>query len=187
MNRRSVLSAALGAVASLVVPRSARAEALASYRRHRNRLGPPAASRFTAARWVEIHHFDRLPNSYAAGLQELHRHVNAEPFRGYEPGEVLFLGAWGDRLAGGWRVRYRFAAAANRRGFEYAGIVYDKRGWECAYFQRGEASVQRIIVTAPCPPADFGRLLIGSWRQAEAVELIEPLHFLLSSPPAVRS
>jgi len=60
---------------------------------------------------------------------------NNDPFRGFDPGEVLFMGASGVRRGDGredlWEVTYRFAVSQNRSGFSVGGItVPAKLGWD---------------------------------------------------------
>ncbi|MEZ6057203.1 MAG: hypothetical protein R3C01_10915 [Planctomycetaceae bacterium] len=58
--------------------------------------------------------------------------VCSEPFRGFQPGEVLFLGASGSvRSQTDWELSYKFAASPNVEGLvvgEITGIT--KRGWD---------------------------------------------------------
>ncbi len=61
--------------------------------------------------------------------------VNADAFREYDPGEVLFLGAVGARRGRHrddlWEITFHFAASKNRTLLEVGGItVDDKLGWE---------------------------------------------------------
>jgi hypothetical protein len=60
---------------------------------------------------------------------------NNDPFRGFDPGEVLFLGATGIRRGDGrddlWEITYRFAVSQNRTAFTVGSIpVGGKLGWD---------------------------------------------------------
>jgi len=60
--------------------------------------------------------------------------TNLDSFRGFEPGEVLFLGASGSKRGEeDWEIPYRFAARPNREGFLVANetiLVPSCKGWE---------------------------------------------------------
>ena len=60
--------------------------------------------------------------------------TNNAPWRTYARGEVLFLGATGQRKdKGRWEVTYKFAASPNKTNILIPGTsitVSDKRGWE---------------------------------------------------------
>jgi len=66
--------------------------------------------------------------------------VNAGGFRGFAPGEVLFLGASGSRRGTGpdddWEITFKFAAQPNRSDIRVGDIgPISKQGWEYMWVQ----------------------------------------------------
>lgn len=93
----------------------------------------------------ETHHFAELAPAYKITLANLTGKVNADTFRGFAPGEVLFLGVSArladNRAATPWSVTYQFAAQATRRNFTVGAItVEEKLGWDYMWV-RYQASV----------------------------------------------
>jgi hypothetical protein len=83
----------------------------------------------------ETHHFLDISWSQRREIAELTGKVNQSAFRGFSPGEVLFLGASGGRRNSfddtPWSVTFRFAASPNRSNFAVGPInVSSKKGWE---------------------------------------------------------
>jgi hypothetical protein len=61
--------------------------------------------------------------------------VNSDAFRGFDAGEVLFLGCTGSRRGRHrddlWEITFHFAVSKNRTLLEVGGITVDsKLGWE---------------------------------------------------------
>jgi len=91
---------------------------------------------------VPVYHFSEthylsdsvVTPAYKRILFECTGKVNLDAFRGFEPGEVLFLGASGSkRGAEDWEVPFRFAAKANREEFTVAGgtiTIPSCKGWD---------------------------------------------------------
>ena len=83
----------------------------------------------------ETHHFSNVSWSYRRRIADLTGKVNSGSFRGFERGEVLFLGASGSRRDSytetPWEVTFRFAAQQNRGNIRVGNIgrIY-KKGWE---------------------------------------------------------
>lgn len=79
--------------------------------------------------------------AYKAALFFLTGKVNGGPFRGFAPGECLFLGASGSKRGlGDWEITFRFAAspnASNLRVGEITGIA--KKGWEYLWVRYADA------------------------------------------------
>ena len=72
---------------------------------------------------------------YKGTIFSLTGKVDSDTFRGFSPGEVLFLGAAGTRRGTGsdddWEITYRFAASPNRSNIPVGDItVPAKKGWE---------------------------------------------------------
>jgi len=87
----------------------------------------------------ETHRFSDLvvTPAYKATLFRLTGKVNSDTFRGFQPGEVLFLGASGRRVASNmWEIGYRFSSLPNHSAEngnlitigDITGIA--KKGWE---------------------------------------------------------
>jgi hypothetical protein len=66
--------------------------------------------------------------------------VNSDVFEGYQPGEVLFLGASGQKRGNArWEVNFKFAASPNRTGIAVGPIlVLSKDGWDYLWVQYGD-------------------------------------------------
>ena len=61
---------------------------------------------------------DILP--YLKTLRDLTGRTNAEPFRGFEAGEVLFMGSQGSKTGKGhWRITYHFHVGENRTDLSF--------------------------------------------------------------------
>lgn len=70
--------------------------------------------------------------SYKVLLSLLTGRVNDAAFKGFEGGEILFLGAMGwKRGLGDWEINYRFAASPNATNLTIGDIVgINKQGWQ---------------------------------------------------------
>lgn len=98
--------------------------------------------------------------------------VNNGSFKGFDAGEVLFLGASGtSRGDGAWQVNYRFLAAKNETGLTIgviSGIA--KKGHEYLWvkFVDGESNdirvkqIQEVIVNGVYKTHDFANIGIGT-------------------------
>jgi hypothetical protein len=85
---------------------------------------------FTETWWLDNEY---VTASYKAGLFRLAAApVNGAAFRGFEPGEVLFMGASGSQRGDeDWEITFRFSASPNAYGLVVGGIAgISKRGWE---------------------------------------------------------
>ncbi|MDR1611881.1 MAG: hypothetical protein LBT97_03750 [Planctomycetota bacterium] len=83
----------------------------------------------------ETHHFSSISWSYRHVIAGLTGKVNYYSFRGFDRGEVLFLGASGSRRdsysSTPWEVTFRFAAQQNRTNIQVGNITgIRKWGWE---------------------------------------------------------
>ena len=114
--------------------------------------------------------------AYPIALMGLTGAVNSGPFRGFAPGEVLFLGASGSRRGQGiddpWEITFKFAASPNRTGITVGTITgIQKRGWDYLWVQYGEdvdgtakALIKRpiaVFVEQVYPFGNFAALGIG--------------------------
>ncbi len=103
--------------------------------------------------------------------------VNNAFFRGFQPGEVIFLGASGTRRGVNaddrWEVSYKFAASPNQAGLTVGSITnIQKRGWDYLWVQYGDDvdATAKVLIKKPIAVyveqvyrfASFGALGIGS-------------------------
>jgi len=114
--------------------------------------------------------------------------MNNADFKGFAPGEVLFLGATGGRRGDdNWSITYRFACSPNVTGIGIGGVIpedayydatdntitgIDKLGWDYMWvrYDDYEDSIAFALVKQPTAvyiervyePADFSLLGIGT-------------------------
>jgi hypothetical protein len=110
--------------------------------------------------------------AYKAILFYLTGKVNAFPFKGFAPGEVLFLGASGSqRGQEDWEITFSFAASPNATGLTVGDITgIDKKGWEYLWVRYQDAEDADVLVKQPAavyveqvyPYGDFSLLGIGT-------------------------
>jgi hypothetical protein len=124
----------------------------------------------------ETHHIDpaNVTGAYKSTLFFLTACVNSDGFKGFAPGEVLFLGASGtQRGQEDWEITFKFAASPNATGLvigEITGI--NKKGWEYLWVRYADAedTTAKVLVKKPIavyveqvyPMAAFAGLGIGS-------------------------
>lgn len=80
-----------------------------------------------------------ITTSYQQKIFALTGKVNQYTFKGFQAGEVLFLGAAGSRRdANYWELQFRFAAMKNQSNLSVGGIGgINKEGWEYLWVQYG--------------------------------------------------
>jgi len=98
---------------------------------------------------VPVYHFSEthykadteVTAEYKATLFALTGKVNAAAFKGFEAGEVLFLGASGSKRGEeDWEITYRFAASPNATDIPVGDItVTSKKGWEYLWVRYADA------------------------------------------------
>ncbi len=118
-----------------------------------------------------------ITQAYKMTLMGLTGAVNNSPFRGFAPGEVLFLGASGTRRGvdpdDRWEIAYKFAASPNQNDLAVGDITgIAKRGWDYLWVQYGDDvdPTAKVLIKKPIaayveqvyPMADFGPLGIGA-------------------------
>jgi hypothetical protein len=118
-----------------------------------------------------------VTQAYKLTLMGLTGAVNNAAFRGFQAGEVLFLGASGTRRGtdpdDSWEITYSFAASSNRTGLAVGSITgIAKAGWDYLWVQYGDDvdSAVRALVKKPVavyveqvyPTASFAGLGIGA-------------------------
>ncbi len=83
--------------------------------------------------FTETHFIDNsiVSQAYKLTLFRLTGKVNDAPYKGYETGELLFLGASGSRRGkGDWEITFRFAASPNVTNLQLGNISgIQKEGW----------------------------------------------------------
>lgn len=89
-------------------------------------------------RWTERVYLGNsiVTAAYRANVYSLTGKVNEYSFRGFDKGEVLFIGARGSqRGSEDWEVTFEFAARPNRTGLEVGNITgIEKEGWQYVWF-----------------------------------------------------
>ncbi len=110
--------------------------------------------------------------AYKATLFYLTGKVNAFPFKGFAPGEVLFMGASGSqRGQEDWEITFSFAASPNATGLTVGDIIgIDKKGWEYLWVRYQDSEDADVLVKQPAavyveqvyPYGDFSLLGIGT-------------------------
>jgi len=103
----------------------------------------------------ETHYFanSAVTDSYKALLFHKTGMYNNDSFKGFSPGEVLFLGASGSkRGAGDWEISFRFAASQNRDDIMVGGIgPIAKKGWEYLWvrYEDAEDTAAKALIKKP--------------------------------------
>jgi hypothetical protein len=110
--------------------------------------------------------------AYKAALFYLTGKVNAAPFKGFAPGEVLFQGASGSqRGQEDWEITFSFAASPNATGLTVGDITgIEKKGWEYLWVRYQDAEDADVLVKQPAavyveqvyPYGDFSLLGINT-------------------------
>ena len=113
-----------------------------------------------------------VTGGYKATLFFLTGKVNSGSFKGFTPGEVLFLGASGaQRGSDDWEITFRFSASPNATGLVIGDITgINKKGWEYLWVRYADAEDQNVLVKQPIAvyvervydEANFASLGIGT-------------------------
>lgn len=97
-------------------------------------------------KFSETHYIDsaEVDEAFKINLFHLTGKVNNAAFRGFEAGEVLFLGATGSRRGGpegdDFEISFGFAASPNATGLTVGDMTgIDKKGWEYLWVRYGDA------------------------------------------------
>lgn len=92
-----------------------------------------------------------VTHEYKLTIFELTGKVNDAAFKGFEAGEVLFLGASGSRRgAEKWEITFSFAASRNAVGLQVGAIQnINKEGWEYLWVRYGDVEDQKVLVKQP--------------------------------------
>lgn len=131
--------------------------------------------------WTETHYLtDSAVNTHLRGRGSIFLATgctNIAAWRGFQAGEVLFLGASGSKKGSEkWQVTYKFAANPNNPAYRVennAGMLvipaFEKKGWEYVWFVYGDKQ-EGVLVKTPLfaivervyREANFADLRIGS-------------------------
>ena len=116
----------------------------------------------------------QITDGYKATLFLLTGRVNQQSFRGFAPGEVLFLGASGSKRGEeDWEITFRFSASPNVTGLTIGEITgIEKKGWEYLWVRYAdeEDADAKVLIKKPIAvyieqvyyAGDFSGLGIGT-------------------------
>lgn len=109
-------------------------------------------------RVVPVYHFSEthyledsfVSQTYRMVLFNLTGTVNSDSWRGFAPGELLFLGASGSKRGEeDWEITYRFAASPNRTNLSVGPITgINKKGWEylwVLYEDQNDSQAKKLV------------------------------------------
>lgn len=102
--------------------------------------------------WTETHKRTDA-NLNQSAIYNLTGKVNNATFKGFAAGEVLFLGASGQRNKDNdWEITYKFAASPNKTGIAIGNITgIDKKGWDYLWVRyEDDAQAHGLTKTAVC-------------------------------------
>ena len=117
----------------------------------------------------------KVSTSYKKMISELTGKVNSANFKGYVPGEVLFLGASGSRRGEArsdyWEITFKFAVSPNKSSIPVGSLsMSDKKGWDYLWVRYADdVGSNNSVVKKPVAAyvekvyerADFAALGIG--------------------------
>jgi hypothetical protein len=101
--------------------------------------------------WQETHTFpaSSITTDWVRDLARNTGKTNDDDFRGFDPGEVLFLGASGTYSDKHVAVTYKFEASENMEDQNVGGITVDeKRGYDylwCYYFEKEDEDAKELV------------------------------------------
>lgn len=126
---------------------------------------------------THILNHSKVNTRYKQKVAYLTGKVNNSRFRGFDAGEVLFLGATGSRTGtekdDPWEVTFRFAVSENSLNLNVGGIIVPKkRGWDYMWVRYADtlANDKKSVVKKPVAvyieqvyeKEDFGKLGLGN-------------------------
>lgn len=125
--------------------------------------------------WTETYTIEEITDSYKALLKRMTGRFNNAVFRTWEAGEVLFLGARGQKngYLDPWEITFHFAGSDNVTSLVQNGItIAAKRGWDYLWFRyadfKDDAAAMLVkrpiaaVVEQVYYPDDFSLLGIGT-------------------------
>ena len=101
--------------------------------------------------WQETHTFpsSAITTDWVRDLARNTGKTNEDSFRGFAPGEVLFLGASGNYSDRHVAVTYKFEASENMEDQNVGGLIVDeKRGHDylwCHYFEKEDPDAKELV------------------------------------------
>ncbi len=127
--------------------------------------------------FTETHYLrkSKVSTSYKKMISDLTGKVNSSNFKGYAPGEVLFLGASGSRRGDSrsdyWEIVFKFAVSPNRTNIPVGSLsISNKKGWDYLWVRYADdVGSDNALIKKPVAAyvekvyerADFGALGIG--------------------------
>ena len=104
-----------------------------------------------ALNWTKRKKFKFLSNSYIFQMVALTGSINASSWRGFSPGEALFLGAEGGEDDQNFvELVYHFAIKPTQYNFSIGSItIPKKRGWDYIWVRHKEKIVGDRVLTVP--------------------------------------
>ena len=118
----------------------------------------------------------RVTTSYKKSVAALTGTVNRSSFRGFAAGEVLFLGASGQKrskkASAPWEITFRFAVSPNQSSLSVGKLkVSNKKGWDYLWVRYADkvSDNRKNVIKEPVaayveqvyPEGDFGNLGLG--------------------------
>jgi len=104
----------------------------------------------------ETHYFkpSRVTTSFKRTIARLTGTVNSDSFRGYDAGEVLFLGASGTRRGTSskslWEISYRFSVSLTKEDFDVGDIsISRKSGWDYLWVRYADKPEDGEVLKKP--------------------------------------
>lgn len=105
---------------------------------------------------TQYYHPSVITNSWLSKLLRMGSTVNSTTFLGYEPGEILFVGATGSRMGVHtddlWEVNYKFNISPNATDIQVGSMVIpSKRGWDLlwVHYQNVLDSTNKYLASNP--------------------------------------
>lgn len=93
-----------------------------------------------------------MTTAYARLLFDLTGTVNSAPYREFEAGENLFLGAIGSQRGTSWIITFRHAASPNKTNLSVGNVTgINKKGWEYlwVHYQKHENTTEKFVAPTP--------------------------------------
>lgn len=102
----------------------------------------------------------QVTSGYRGTIFSLTGKTNSDSWKGYAPGEVLFMGATGSRrgtLADDpWEITFRFAASPNATGISVGQITgIEKRGWDYMWIRYADDLDESLRTPVKRPVAAY--------------------------------
>ena len=104
----------------------------------------------------ETHYFkqSRVTTTFKRTIARLTGTVNSDSFRGYEAGEILFLGASGTLRGKSksalWEINYRFSVSPTKENFDVGDIgITRKSGWDYLWVRYSDKPEDGEVLKKP--------------------------------------